>query len=600
MARLLALIVLALGVWHAPSAVAAESSATAPLYWSGPVNVGQGEFYGISCPASSLCVAIEESGNIVSSKSPSDEAGAWSVSNVPDVATYAVGQASRSAISCVATATPLCVTTLGTGGRMLISADPTGGAQAWSLTEVYAGAVSCADSTMCVAVGGDGELLSTTDPTGGSGAWHAAQVDGEQEITGISCSSVSLCVAVDGSGNILTSTDPTGGASAWTVTKLATSSFDGQVSCVGTEWCLVIGPSSFVSTDPAGGADSWRPVEGVPGAGGLACAAGPLCVMGYTDTNSGLTDSADPAGGAGAWYHGELGNVGARSISDISCTSTQCYAVDEEGDIFVSAPARQLAVTLLGTGTGAVRSTPVSCVFQSCVHTVRDIIEPAPIEEIFCSDAPSFRLPDVDCALGFPTSNEVTLTPMPEAGSQFTGWGGACAGTGTCELSMQRERAVTATFGPIAAGLTTALTPPKAIVSVRISSLRESNRVFAVGSSSTPLAGKTARRRPRGTVFSFDLNQLATVKLTITRTLRGRREGNRCKVSSRASHDACTVKAAIATLTRVAHAGANTIGFTGRVHNKALSPGEYEATFTATNAAGTSASTGVAFRIVTP
>jgi hypothetical protein len=40
----------------------------------------------------------------------------------------------------------------------------------------------------------------------------------------------------------------------------------------------------------------------------------------------------------------------------------------------------------------------------------------------------------------------VTLTATPAAGSQFTGWGGACGGAGACAVTMDAAKSVTATF----------------------------------------------------------------------------------------------------------------------------------------------------------
>jgi uncharacterized repeat protein (TIGR02543 family) len=40
----------------------------------------------------------------------------------------------------------------------------------------------------------------------------------------------------------------------------------------------------------------------------------------------------------------------------------------------------------------------------------------------------------------------VTLAPTPAAGWVFTGWSGACSGTGNCTMSMTAQRSVTATF----------------------------------------------------------------------------------------------------------------------------------------------------------
>ena len=41
----------------------------------------------------------------------------------------------------------------------------------------------------------------------------------------------------------------------------------------------------------------------------------------------------------------------------------------------------------------------------------------------------------------------VTLTAQPSAGNMFTGWGGACTGTGACTLVMASDKTVSAGFG---------------------------------------------------------------------------------------------------------------------------------------------------------
>jgi hypothetical protein len=40
----------------------------------------------------------------------------------------------------------------------------------------------------------------------------------------------------------------------------------------------------------------------------------------------------------------------------------------------------------------------------------------------------------------------VTLTATASAGSTFTGWSGACTGTGSCVVTMSAAKSVTATF----------------------------------------------------------------------------------------------------------------------------------------------------------
>jgi hypothetical protein len=75
-----------------------------------------------------------------------------------------------------------------------------------------------------------------------------------------------------------------------------------------------------------------------------------------------------------------------------------------------------LNVTKAGTGEGTVTSTTagIDC-GTTCTRTYLDY-------------------------------ESVTLTAVASAGSTFTGWTGACSGTGTCTLAMSEARAVTATF----------------------------------------------------------------------------------------------------------------------------------------------------------
>jgi Tol biopolymer transport system component len=69
------------------------------------------------------------------------------------------------------------------------------------------------------------------------------------------------------------------------------------------------------------------------------------------------------------------------------------------------------------------------------------------------SDPPAVDCSD-DCDVGFVDGTEVTLTADPDPGSEFIGWGGSCAGTRTCRLTMDRARSVTATFSSDGSGPT--------------------------------------------------------------------------------------------------------------------------------------------------
>ncbi len=103
-----------------------------------------------------------------------------------------------------------------------------------------------------------------------------------------------------------------------------------------------------------------------------------------------------------------------------------------------------------------------------------------------------------------------------------------------------------------------------------------------------------------GTVFSFRLDQAATVKIAIRARARGRRVGRSCRAESRRLRHKprCTRTVTVATLTRSAHAGLNKVAFSGRVRGKALAPGRYQAIFTAVDSAGASAPKTLSLTIV--
>jgi len=55
------------------------------------------------------------------------------------------------------------------------------------------------------------------------------------------------------------------------------------------------------------------------------------------------------------------------------------------------------------------------------------------------------------CAAEYAEGAQLVLTASAAGGSTFTGWSGACSGTGTCKLAMDKEQVVTATFSAASA-----------------------------------------------------------------------------------------------------------------------------------------------------
>jgi hypothetical protein len=134
-----------------------------------------------------------------------------------------------------------------------------------------------------------------------------------------------------------------------------------------------------------------------------------------------------------------------------------------------------------------------------------------------------------------------------------------------------------------------AATPPD-LVAATISGFGVERRRFAVGANATAVAAAKRRRAPKGTAFRYTLSESASVRIAIERKTPGLRSGKRCLKPTarlrRRKARRCTRYAAAGALTRAAETGANRTPFSGRIGRRALRPGRYRATITATDAAG--------------
>ncbi len=84
--------------------------------------------------------------------------------------------------------------------------------------------------------------------------------------------------------------------------------------------------------------------------------------------------------------------------------------------VTVQAPIQTLTVASSGNGSGTVTSSPAGI---NCGTT---------------------------CSHAYSTGASVTLDETPASGSVFSGWSGACSGTGGCIVTMSQARSVSATF----------------------------------------------------------------------------------------------------------------------------------------------------------
>lgn len=361
------------------------ASASAGLTWGPPVQVA-GSLQGVSCPSVSLCLAADQAGNVVSATISGGRLARWKIVHVDFRAVDSYGNPARlSGISCPSVS--LCVA-VDNAGNVVVSTEPAGPPSAWSALHVDGAntlsAISCPSVSLCVAVDSGQNAVTSTNPVGGASAWTVAHIDNavgpecgkygpgqdcELGLPGVACPSTTLCVAVDRVGNAVTSTDPAGGPSTWTVANIERNSytFAGAyslmgVSCPTSSLCVAVdgyGQDVVTSRSPTGGQSAWSVSNiGVS----LASVSCPLALLCFGVPVEPLTTNAlvsrNPTGGAAAWRRTTIDQTAA--VVDASCPSTSlCAAVDDTGHILVATrtPTRTQIRRLLLQALGPLPTT---------------------------------------------------------------------------------------------------------------------------------------------------------------------------------------------------------------------------------------------------
>jgi hypothetical protein len=140
-------------------------------------------------------------------------------------------------------------------------------------------------------------------------------------------------------------------------------------------------------------------------------------------------------------------------------------------------------------------------------------------------------------------------------------------------------------------------TPPPLVTEVK-----QSHNIWREGGR---LAQETRHRKrpPLGTTFSFSLNEQATVTLSFTQRINGRKVKGKCvrQTKKLLRRPACKRSVTQGTLSFTGHAGTNDVAFQGRItRSKKLKPGSYTLVITAANGGGqTTASQKPRFSIAT-
>lgn len=400
------LAVLLFGLWT-PRASAGVASPS----WQQPVQVDASALTHVACPSTSLCVAVDEAGNLVTSVDPRGGAAAWTVTPLGNSAAERCGQGcSINALSCPSES--FCAAA-DNQGDVFTSTDPQAGPGTWRATKVpklgFFGftALSCPSTSLCVGVNYTGLAISSTHPTAGTGAWSVQTIDtsgcpqkvcvgygpnaGVGQLDAIACPSESLCVAADMHGNVLVSTDPTGGQEHWIQAYVDS---DGtalpietdvqapieSVACASVSLCVASDrPGNVVSSQNfTGGASAWTSSLAAPkfeaapepsALSDLSCPSLSFCVGVHADGEAELAPPGEAEGPPEVALTHEplagkpwtLAPVGpAASGLAVSCTSPSfCVAANSDGDIIVGLlpSASELRARLRGALTAPAQPT---------------------------------------------------------------------------------------------------------------------------------------------------------------------------------------------------------------------------------------------------
>jgi hypothetical protein len=151
--------------------------------------------------------------------------------------------------------------------------------------------------------------------------------------------------------------------------------------------------------------------------------------------------------------------------------------------------------------------------------------------------------------------------------------------------------------------VTTAATTTTTATAPQLTGLRQSASQWRDGTAAATISAKRkAKQPPIGTTFSFSLSEPASVTLTFTEPVAGRKAGKQCVAQTKknAKAHSCSRTVTVGSLKLSGRDGADEVHFDGVLSKRSkLKPGRYTVTAVATNSAGErSASEHLSFTIV--
>jgi streptogramin lyase len=136
----------------------------------------------------------------------------------------------------------------------------------------------------------------------------------------------------------------------------------------------------------------------------------------------------------------------------------------------------------------------------------------------------------------------------------------------------------TTTTPPTMTTTKTSPPPPPPTGKPTITAASQSNATWRPGPGRATFASSQQRKPPVGTIFSFTLNEKASVSLTFAEQLSGRKANGRCvrPTTKNGKGQKCKRSLTAGTLSFTGHAGANKVSFEGRISaSRKLRPGSY-------------------------
>jgi hypothetical protein len=279
-----------------------------------------------------------------------------------------------------------------------------------------------------------GDIVTTTDPTGGASAWTVTDIDGSTGLNSVSCPSNGFCAISDTDGNVLTSSDPTGDASAWQ-TRFVDDHEIPSLSCPSVGLCAAVDFAGYV-------------LEGFSSPSVSTGSAGSV-----GQTTATLNGSVNPNGLTVSDCHFSYG-IGSPSGTNVPCSAspgsgTSAVAVSAHVSGLAAGTTyefRLVAKSAGGTefgGVGSFTTTAASSAPPPITHTLT--VAKAGTGSGSVTSSPAGIDCGTACSHAYVQGTVVTLTATPDVGV-FTGWSGACTGSGTCTVTMSAAQAVTASF----------------------------------------------------------------------------------------------------------------------------------------------------------